>query len=318
MNTIWKKIQNKIQNNYIVYLLTVVENFGSSPGRCGFKMFISDDNYISGTIGGGVMEYKIAEKLKELLRSKILEVGLIKQVHKKRDINSSGMICSGEQTITYHSLTKKNLKTINNIIECIDSNKEGVLELTPSTIKFKSKKINEKYSFQYDNNNKWSFTEQIGSIETFYIVGAGHVALATSKILKILNFKVVLFDNRNKLNTFKLNSYADEKHIISYDRILNFIPNNKRNFIALMTNKYTEDKLVLSKLINSDFFYLGVLGSKEKVKTMFTELLREGVTKEKLSKIYSPIGIPIKSQTPEEIAISIASEVIQVKNLPIF
>jgi xanthine dehydrogenase accessory factor len=81
-----------------------------------------------------------------------------------------------------------------------------------------------------------------------------------------------------------------------------------------MTNKYTDDKLVLSKLIKNNYKFIGVLGSKAKLKTMWEVLLKEGITKERLDTIYAPIGISIKSETPEEIAVSIAAQIIQIKN----
>ncbi len=311
MKNFWTKIQTKLKNNIAVYLLLVVENSGSSPGRIGFKMFVAADGDMSGSIGGGVMEYKIVERLKKQLQNNNLKTELLEQVHTKKDKNSSGMICSGRQKNVFVPLTNNELPLLNNLVSCVESKTKGILKITANSITFEPREVTKKYYFKFESEKKWQFTEQIGFVETFYLVGAGHVALATSKILKFLNFRVILFDNRKNLNTFKSNEFVDEKHIISYENILDYIPSNSQNFIALMTNKYTEDKLVLSKLINSDFFYLGVLGSKEKIKIMFTSLLNESVSQEKLDTIHAPIGISIKSQTPEEIAISIAAEIIE-------
>ncbi len=314
MKDFWTKIQAKLKNNINVYLLLVVENSGSSPGRIGFKMFVATDGDMSGSIGGGVMEYKIVERLKKQLQNNNLKTELLEQVHTKKDKNSSGMICSGRQKNIFVPLTNKELSLLNNIVSCVESKTKGLLKITANSIAFELREVTKKYYFKFESEKKWQFIEQMGFIETFYLVGAGHVALATSKILKFLNFKIILFDNRKNLNTFESNEFVDEKHIISYENILDYIPSNKQNFIALMTNKYTEDKLVLSKLIDSDYFYLGVLGSKEKIKTMFASLLEQGVIQEKLDKIHAPIGMPIKSQTPEEIAVSIVAEVIKNKN----
>ncbi len=314
MKDFWTKIQTKLKNNINVYLLLVVENSGSSPGRIGFKMFVAADGNMSGSIGGGVMEYKIVERLKKQLQKNNLEIELLEQVHTKKDKNSSGMICSGKQKNVFIPLTNKELPLINNLISCVEFNTKGLLKITANSIVFKLGKTTKKYFFKHKSENDWQYIEQIGFIETFYLVGAGHVALATSKILKFLNFRIILFDNRKNLNTFESNDFVDEKYIISYENILDYIPSNSQNYIALMTNKYTEDKLVLSKLINSDYFYLGVLGSKEKIKTMFISLLKQGVTQKKLDKINAPIGLPIKSQTPEEIAVSIVAEIIKIKN----
>jgi len=81
-----------------------------------------------------------------------------------------------------------------------------------------------------------------------------------------------------------------------------------------MTNKYTDDKLVLSKILRNNYKFIGVLGSIAKLDTMWKVLLKEGFTKDELDTVYAPIGLPIKSETPEEIAVSIAAQIIQVKN----
>ncbi len=82
-----------------------------------------------------------------------------------------------------------------------------------------------------------------------------------------------------------------------------------------MTNKYTDDKLVLSKIIRNTYRFIGVLGSRAKLKTMWEVLLKEGFTQEELDTVYAPIGISIKSQTPEEIAVSIAAQIVQIRNV---
>ena len=81
-----------------------------------------------------------------------------------------------------------------------------------------------------------------------------------------------------------------------------------------MTFGYRTDEVALRALLGKDFKYLGVLGSKVKIVKMFKKLIAEGIAKEVLDQIHAPIGLQIKSQTTEEIAVSIAAEIIEVKN----
>jgi xanthine dehydrogenase accessory factor len=81
-----------------------------------------------------------------------------------------------------------------------------------------------------------------------------------------------------------------------------------------MTLGYKSDAAVIRKLIDRDFKYFGVLGSRAKMKTLLRELEKEGFAKEKLSRIRTPVGLQINSRTPFEIAVSIAAEIIAVKN----
>ena len=138
--------------------------------------------------------------------------------------------------------------------------------------------------------------------------------MAVSKLFRFLNFTVVVFDNRDNLNTLESNTFAHQKHVIEYTKIADFIKKGNDSYVAIMTNKYTDDKLVLSQLLRNNYAYVGVLGSKAKLKTMWEVLQKEGFKQEELDTVFAPIGIHIKSETPEEIAISIAAEIIQTKN----
>jgi xanthine dehydrogenase accessory factor len=81
-----------------------------------------------------------------------------------------------------------------------------------------------------------------------------------------------------------------------------------------MTLGYRTDTIAVRALLNHDFAYIGLLGSISKTDKLIADLIAEGISKEKIKKIHAPIGMQIKSQTPEEIAISIAAEIIQIKN----
>ena len=311
---LWQHILSKLKNGQTVYLLTVVQNSGSSPGRQGFKMAVASDNTIFGSIGGGVMEYKLVEKAKKLLQKKENQTLLTKQIHQPKTTNSSGMICSGEQTVVFSPLSGKHLKPIQQLLQKPDSTH---LHITPNNVDFSFGSTTKNPIFSYQNQNNWNYKEPVNNKKTVYIVGSGHVGLATSELLKFLNFNVVVFDNRKNLNTFEQNRFADSKKNIFYNEVQQYIPNNPNSYIVIMTNKYTDDKLVLEKLLQTkslNYGYIGVLGSKAKIKTMFKALLKEGLSENLFKPIHAPIGINISSQTPQEIAVSIGAQLIAFKN----
>lgn len=311
----WQQLLKQLQQNKKVYLLTVIQNSGSSPGRKGFKMLVSEDSFIYGSVGGGVMEFTLVEEVKQLLQKEEQPIFYKKQVHQGNGKDKSGMICSGEQTVVFHPLNYANISLIEKILNCLQSNNQHTLSFSPTGIEFTKNTITEKYQTDIKSTNNWKFKELIGFKETLYIVGGGHVGLAVSQLFKQLNFHVVVFDNRRQLNTLEVNNYAHQKHVIDYTTIQKHIKEGKDSYIAIMTNKYTDDKLVLSQLIRKNYKFIGVLGSKAKLKTMWEVLLKEGFTQQELDSVFAPIGIHIKSETPEEIAVSIAAEIIQVKNL---
>ncbi|NVK51355.1 MAG: XdhC family protein [Flavobacteriaceae bacterium] len=310
----WQQLLAKLQENKNVYLLTVIQNSGSSPGRKGFKMLVAEDDFIFGSVGGGVMEFALVEEAKHLLSNQQEQIIYKKQIHKGSGKDGSGMICSGEQTVVFHPLNTNHITLVSKIVNCLKNSQQKTIHFSPTGISFNKNNIQEKYQATIHSETNWLFQEQIGFKETIYIVGGGHVGLAVSKLFRQLNFYVVVFDNRENLNTFNKNTFAHQKHVIDYNEIENHIIQGNNSYITIMTNKYTDDKLVLSKLIKNSYKYIGVLGSKAKLKTMWNVLLREGITQQELELVFAPIGIPIKSETPEEIAVSIAAEIIRTKN----
>ena len=221
----WQFIHSKISQKKAVYLLTVIQHTGSSPGRQGFKMVVADDTEIFGSIGGGIMEFNLVEHCKELLQRE-KPLSFIKyQIHKGTVADGSGMICSGEQTIVFYLLEHSNISMISSIINSLKENKSGLLSITPNSIEFSvNKSSNNTYAYTHLNKNEWSFDEQLNQKDILYIIGSGHVGLATTKLFSELGFYTVIFDNRAHLNTFEANSYANEKDIINYSAVAEHIP----------------------------------------------------------------------------------------------
>lgn len=310
----WQHILEKLKDNQNIYVLTVIENLGSSPGRKGFKMLVAQDGFIFGSIGGGVMEFTLVKEAQELLLEKKSPTFIKKQIHKGNIKEGSGMICSGEQTVAFHCLTQKHISVVENIIHCIKNGEKGKLHLTPNSFNFSNKTLENQFKYQISSNKDWFFEEHIGFRETLYIIGGGHVGVAVSDLLRKLGFYVVVFDDRENLNTLENNNFAHEKRVINYKEIDTYIADGNNTFIAIMTNKYTDDQLVLSKIIRNNYKFIGVLGSKAKLKTMWEVLQKKGFTKQELEKVKAPIGVSIQSETPEEIAVSIAAQIIQIKN----
>lgn len=311
----WQHILDKLQDGQKVYVLTVIENFGSSPGRKGFKMLVAEDEFIFGSIGGGVMEFALVAQARELLQEENQTTFIKKQIHKGKIKDGSGMICSGEQTVAFHGLDSNHISVISNIICCLQNGEKGNLRLTPNAFEFSNRQAENQFKLQINSDEDWLFEEHIGFRETLYIIGGGHVGVAVSALFVSLGFYVVVFDNRENLNTLQNNNSAHQKLVVDYNDVGAHIPEGDSNYLAIMTNKYTDDKLVLSKLIRRDYKFIGVLGSKAKIKTMWEVLSKEGFTQKEMDSVHAPIGLSIKSETPEEIAVSIAAQIIQTRNL---
>lgn len=314
---VYQFIHKSFQSQTGVMLLYVLESSGSSPGRQGFAMAVNANGEMEGSIGGGVMEHKFVELAKEKLNKEEQESSIRKQIHDKSVAkNQSGMICSGEQTIFLYSVRSKDDKAISEIIECLQEHRNGLLRLSPKGLQFLPQKIPlEDYVYWFVSENEWLYEEKIGYKNHLYLIGAGHCALAFSKIMRMMDFYIHLYDDRTDLNTFLANNYAHEKTVINnYYQLKDIIPSGDHHYVVVMTFGYRTDDLVVRALLHKHFKYFGLLGSSTKIEKMFNGYRGEGLDPNKLNRIYSPVGLQIHSQTPEEIAISIAAEIIKVKN----
>ena len=112
------------------------------------------------------------------------------------------------------------------------------------------------------------------------------------------------------------NTYAQEKQVVSYKSIGKHVSEGKQSYVVIMTFGHQADELVLGQLAGKKLRYLGLMGSPAKIAQIFASLKKKGVGAASLKKVHAPVGLPIHSHTPEEIAISIAAEIIQVKNKP--
>lgn len=314
---IWQFAAEKLKRNESVTFIVVAESSGSSPGRQGFKMIVAHDE-MRGSIGGGVMEVVLVEEAKLQISNSKSQINskIVEQVHRKNSPNSSGMICSGEQKIIFHELNSSHLKTICEIISALKNCKVKKLRITNHEFQITNHdSSNADYEFQKTDDNEFIYEEKLGYKNKLCIIGGGHCALALSELMSKMDFHITLFDDRADLNTLAKNEFVHEKKIIeSYERISEFVEGGKNVYVVVMTLGYKFDEIVISRLLEKNFRYFGVLGSKAKMKTLLKSLEKQGFDKENLAKIHTPIGLRIKSRTPEEIAVSIAAEIISVKN----
>ncbi len=312
-DSIWHFIKSYLSEGKAVTLLTVAESSASSPGRQGFKMAVAEDAEIYGTIGGGIMEKDMMEFALGFLFDE--ENTAIKRLYHSNTtkFEKSGLICGGRQTIIFKKLDSSHLPLIEKIIHNIDKRIAGDLIISDSQFTYGGENFPANIVFN-DKGETWEYREQIGIKDTAYIVGGGHIGLAVSRIMKSIGFYVVVFDHRDDVFTLEQNEYADEIIICKYEEIGNKILEGNKSYVIIATPMHAGDSAALMSVINKNVKYIGLMGSKRKIKTIFDTLRTAGIREQLFDKVFSPIGIEIEAKTPEEIAISIAAEIIKVKH----
>ena len=145
------------------------------------------------------------------------------------------------------------------------------------------------------------------------ILGGGHVGQALCKMAALLDFEVVIIDDRPSFANQAVHPEAD--HIICepFEKGLNRAEPSRSDYIVIVTRGHQHDRLCLEKALSGQFSYLGMIGSKKRVKAQLQELAEAGYSKEQLESVYSPIGLPIGAVTEAEIALSILAEITWVR-----
>lgn len=317
---VWALAARSLRAGTPVALLCVVRSAGSSPGRQGFKMAVTAEA-MAGSIGGGIMEHKWVELARQRLLAGDATPRLRPQIHRREaPADRSGMMCSGEQEVLLWPLRATERPAVAAIENALQTGAGGYLELSqaaglrlaaPATPA--ASETSESDFYDYRPGAAWGYRERLGFRDRLTIVGGGHVSLALSKVMAALDFELTVLDDRVDLPTLVSNDDAHHHRVIDYDTAAAEIPAGPHRYVVVMTVGYRTDALVLRQLLRRPYRYLGVMGSAVKVAELRRGLRESGFSAEELARLRGPIGVPINSQTPEEIAISIAAELIQVK-----
>lgn len=280
-------------------------------------MAVSASGKHAGTIGGGVMEMQWTERAVAAARAAQPGASFVKKLFHSRDtqFEPSGLICSGWQTLLLKRLDEDALPVVASICETFHRHECGRMRITPTEFTFAANQLGPLDStFVYTDEQHWVYEQAVGVLDTVYVVGSGHVGLALCRVLATLDVRVVVFDDRPDVETFVENSSAHQKILCAYGEVGGWIQGNDREYVAVVTAGYKSDEAALQSLVNKQVRYIGLMGSPAKTMQIFNDLRAEGIGEDFLNRIHAPIGLPIASHTPAEIAVSIAAEIIQIKN----
>jgi xanthine dehydrogenase accessory factor len=158
--------------------------------------------------------------------------------------------------------------------------------------------------------------EPVFSEPTVYLFGAGHISEQVAPLAKMVDFKVVVIDDREIFANRKRFPDADEVMVSEFDKCFDRFNMGDSSYIVIVTRGHLYDGIVLEQAVESEARYIGMIGSKKKIRTLYESLMKKGISKEILSRVRAPIGIDINSETPEEIAVSIVAELIMVRGEP--
>jgi len=157
------------------------------------------------------------------------------------------------------------------------------------------------------------FVEPILADPILYIFGGGHVSAQIIPLASRVGFKVEVIDDRPEFADARKFPDAAKVHQYPFQGVVGKLPVDESSYLVIVTRGHIHDKTVLEQCLRSKAKYIGMIGSRRKKAMIYDKLLEEGFTQSDLDQIHAPIGLDIGAETPEEIAVSIVAELIQVR-----
>ena len=333
MRALFQKIKQQFLKGNNLVLVSVTASSGSTPRGAGSRMLVNKNGRVTGTIGGGAVEYRAECMALDILEKK--ESCEHQFLLNRKDVENIGMICGGDVTVFFQYLDH-NDPIIAEITETAEKFYEerrdfwlicdllttsGMSLYSPAcglignanvpsfVLSSLSAKPHRYRSKDYD-----LFSEQIGTSETVYVFGGGHVSQKLVPILASVDFRCVVLEDRPEFADPALFPGSVETMLCDFNHLDQYISITAADYCCVMTRGHSYDTIVQAQLLATPACYIGVIGSRTKKAAVFRRLVEEyGIDEQDLNRIISPIGLEIKAETPAEIAISITGQMIQIR-----
>jgi xanthine dehydrogenase accessory factor len=351
MKNIYLQIPDLISAGSQLVLATVTRTHGSTPQKPGCSALFSLKGLISGTIGGGIVERKVQRLAEEAVLSK--NSGLY-HFNLSNDIsNTEEAICGGQISVLADASISKSVSVFEQLNLSLANRIPGVLItivksfietpviisrhwiseiVKPSISDGLLARIEPEFKKMIAERNPSGFKEieidtadesksTLFFLQPFFppdqliIAGAGHIGRALAHLGNLLDFEVTVIDDR--LEYANLVNIPDADHIIVKDigEAMHELTKGENRYVVIVTRGHKDDASALKPCIGKEFAYIGMIGSQSKISGMRLNFIENGwATTAQWNRIHSPVGLAIKSQTVEEIAISIAAELVLVRN----
>ena len=302
MQSIFAKLLYEMEKHHDTVLVTIIRESGSTPRGEGAQMLVGAQGPLSGTIGGGNVENLSILHARDLIAQRCSD--LHEYPLHRSDAEDIGMVCGGDVTALFTFIPGTDAAwaaLAADLLQHIADRRPSYLALPlDGTVGF----------LPDDPEKEGSFTMPLSIGERAILFGAGHCSLALTPVLRSVGFRVTVFDDRPELITPERFPAAERLICGDFSHIDRYLSCNAEDYIVVMTSGHTHDFIVQEQILRRDFAYVGVIGSRAKTASVNARLRAAGVQEAAIASVHTPVGVAIKAVTPEEIAVSIAGEMI--------
>jgi xanthine dehydrogenase accessory factor len=274
-------------------LCTIVRTRGSTPQEKGAAMLVLEGGKTLGTLGGGCVEAEVRTRALRLMQerqSRLLTFRL------DQDYGwDDGLVCGGIMDIAVQVIdSAATAAPLQQLRDEMIANHEAVWTIEVAD----------------EHGQTAKFEIPISPTPMLLIAGAGHVASALARIVN--GFHVTVIDDR--ADYASPHRFPGVRCVVGdIEQELKRFPIDHQTYIVIVTRGHRHDAAALAAVVQSPAKYVGLIGSKHKIRTILRELHRQGISREILVKVHAPIGLKIGAVTPAEIAVSIAAEIIAIR-----
>ncbi|MEF9946439.1 MAG: XdhC family protein [Lachnospiraceae bacterium] len=332
MKKVFESIQNYLEQDQDVVLVTIIAGSGSTPRGAGARMWVASDESCHGTIGGGSVEHQAYLKSLQVLKEK----QSVSQGYNlgNEDVANIGMVCGGQVVVYFQYISHDDQGAIifiqHLIAQCErDEDAWMIMDITDQSVWDMGlyTRANGMEGMEMDDvspllrtravrvqaGDKLYYSEPLVKSGVVYVFGGGHVAQELVPVLTHLDFKCMVLDDREAFANQKVFPDADQVILCDFQNIAKDITITPNDYIVIMTRGHQHDYEVQAQALPQKPCYVGIMGSKHKIAFVTKKLMEDGFTKEEIEACYMPIGTDIEAETPAEIAISVAGELILVR-----
>ena len=305
MNNIFQTLVYQREKKNDTVLATIIWDDGSAPRGKGSQMLVGAEGLLAGTIGGGAVELKSIRLSQELLTSG--GSGFIREFRLSQD-GELGMACGGDVTVLFSPARLDDTRWDETAAEVL----RRVRQRTPGWLVLPLDG-GAPHIAETAETGEGVFSLPLPVGERAVIFGAGHIARALTPLLRTVGFRPVVVDDRPGFATAEHFPQADRTICGDFDRISDYLTLTPEDYVVIMTNGHEHDFQAEVQVLRGETAYVGVIGSRKKTAFVNQRLREAGIPEEKIAFVHTPVGTPIKAVTPEEIAVSIAGEMICVR-----
>ena len=291
-----EQIVRRAESGESLAFCTVVRTRGSTPQEKGAAMLVLADGKTMGTLGGGCVEAEVRQRALTLIqehRSRLLTFRL------DQDYGwDDGLVCGGIMDVA---------------VQVIDSPDAAASLKDARDRVVANVGVKLAIGVADEQDVAAQFEIEIPPRPSLVIAGAGHVGLALARIARGLDFHITVIDDRPDYATAQ--RFPEARCVVGdIEQELARLGIDEQTYIVIVTRGHKHDAGALAAVINSPARYLGLIGSKTKIRAILKALFERGNSKERLAQVHGPIGYQIGAVTPAEIAVSIAAELIAVRH----